>query len=327
MPTDLSTIDNLAKPKNQSKLMIINRRNDPVVIYLKSLQSEASQITMAKLLFIFARWYLGAPASTPQDIAWSDIDSEVIQNYQSYLSKVKRHEPATVNTYFNAVKGVLRKSARIKRVEPVNKISLTDFEEILEIKSIRGSRTSKGKSLNDDQVSKVLKSCEEKTLMSVRDKAILSVFIYCGLRLNEMCEIKYPDCLSGSGTLTIIGKGNKERIIPLHPIVSDALEEWIAEVRGEHVGYMFHRIWRTGEVNELKGLTDSGFRKILTKRTAVLGFKITPHDLRRTFGTRLLEKGADLLLVRDLLGHSSVDTTATYDLRGIESKRDAVLML
>ncbi len=310
-----------------NKLTIIDKKNDPVVLYLKSLQSEESQKTMAKILFIFARWYFGARSSTPQDIHWSEIDSEVMQNFQTYLNKVKEHSPATTNTYFNAVKGVLRKSARVRKVAPQNKIDILDWEEILDIKSIRGRRSLKGRALNDNEVDIILSSCKDNSLKSVRDHAMISVFIYCGLRLNELCDLPYPDCFKSEGNLTVIGKGNKERQIPLHPTAENALKEWILEVRGEHNGFLFHRIWRTGELNQAKGLTDSGVRKILARRSSVLYFKITPHDLRRTFGTRLLEKGVDLLLVQDLLGHSSVDTTATYDLRGIESKIAAVMKL
>jgi integrase/recombinase XerD len=313
--------------RGSRQLFIIDTSYDPVVLYLKSLDSNASQITMVKVLFIFARWYFGEREASPQTIQWSEIEYKTIQDYQKFLQFVRKLQPTTINTYINAIRGVLKKSNRIKKVSLSNKISDENYKEILEIKLVRGSRLTSGIALTDDEVTKTIEACAEKTIKGIRDKALISVFIYCGLRLNEMCELRYPDCLKNAGWLTIIGKGNKQRKIPLNDKVRESINEWIDGVRGEYEGWMFCRIWRSGALNDSSPLANSGITKILKNRATLANITFSAHDLRRTFGTRLLTKGVDVFTVQKLMGHSKVDTTRAYDKRSDSNLVDAVNLI
>jgi site-specific recombinase XerD len=312
----------------ESQVVLLENAYDPVILYIKSLDSERSQKQMAKTLFSFSRWYFGDRTSTPQDIAWSKVTYSVVFDYQQYLYRQKKLLAATVNNYINAVKGVLKKSARIKKIEPHNKISIEDFEEVQEIKSIRFHTEPKGRALSQDESLAAINICRDMSIKGIRDLAITMTFLFCGLRLNELSELEYPSCISSGDYLKVIGKGNKERKIPMNKKVKEALFDWIDNVRGTFTGPLYCRIWSTGEFNEVASLSHSGIRYILkSRRQMVGGQSYSAHDLRRSFGTRLLEKGVDIFVVQTLLGHASADTTRKYDKRGAEFQKSAVELL
>ena len=316
------------KANAESEIVLVDNINDPVILYIKSLDSASSQKQMAKILFCFSRWYFDDLTSSPQAIRWSQVNYPVVFAYQQFLYRDKKLLAATVNNYINAVKGVLKKSARLKRVAAHNKVSIEDFEEILELKPIRSHREPKGRALSGDETLKIIEICQDNSIKGIRDLAITLAFICCGLRLNELCELQYPSCIESGKYLNVIGKGNKQRRIPLNSKSKVALFNWIDNVRGTFSGPLFCRFWSTGELNESHSLSHSGIRYILNQRRQLVGGECySPHDLRRTFGTRLLEKGVDIFIVQGLLGHSSADTTRKYDKRGCELQASAVELL
>ncbi len=122
--------------------------------------------------------------------------------------------------------------------------------------------------------------------------------------------------------LTIKGKGNKERVNPLNNRVIDIIETWLDE-RGRSAGPIFVRILKGGKITALP-MTDKTVYNIIIRRYQECGLKrLTPHDLRRTFATALLENGEDFFVVQDLMGHASIETTKRYDKRGERKKVEA----
>jgi len=118
------------------------------------------------------------------------------------------------------------------------------------------------------------------------------------------------------------GKGRKHRQIFLAPEIIAALKEWKQYRNGDN-GALFCKIIKNGTIIENK-LSPSGLDYLLTSLQALSGVeKFTPHDLRRTFITQLLEKGVDLNTVRQLAGHSDVSTTTRYDKRDVEWQKEA----
>jgi site-specific recombinase XerD len=314
--------------RKESQVVLIEKKYDPVILYIKSLNSDASQKQMAKILFSFSRWYFSNDSSSPQDVQWKDVNFLIVSNYQQHLFKVKKLQPATVNNYINAVKGVLRKSARIRDIAVHNKISIEDFEEIKEVKPISSHREPKGRALSKTESIDIFNVCADDSIQGIRDLAISMTFIFCGLRLNELCELEYPDCIVNDKHLKILGKRNKQRLVPINKKAKLAITAWVDNVRGTQKGPLFCRIWRSGELNDESALSHSGIRYILKKRSLKAGGEsFSPHDLRRTFGTRLLENNVDIFVVQTLLGHSSVDTTRSYDKRGVEVQENAVELL
>jgi integrase/recombinase XerD len=319
----------LIPPKTQGRkksyIYAIDSNHDPVVMYLKSLGAQSSQSTILKALFSFSKWYLGKPKISPQTIKWSTVGYSDIVEYQRHLIHGRKLKPATVNLYINAVKGVLNKAMKMSKVEPVNKVSRDTYDEIGEIKNAKGKRLSNSRAVSVEDQQSLFGITDDSTI-GLRDKTILYLFLKCGLRLNELCALQYPrDVDIINKLITPIGKGDKEREIPLGTEVFDCLSKWISEVRGEYNGYLVCRVWRSGELKENEPLSHSGVRYILQKcikKALVKTF--SPHDLRRTFGTDLLKKGIDIFLVQELLGHSNPATTKRYDMRDMVDKRKAI---
>ena len=153
--------------------------------------------------------------------------------------------------------------------------------------------------------------------------AMLAVILGCGLRRSEAVGLDLRDVVTHNRALRVLGKGNKERLAYVPAGAWQRLQIWIDEVRGETPGPLFTRIRRFGDVT-LNRLTDQAVYHILQVRQGQAGIgKCSPHDLRRTFATAMLDNGEDLITVKDAMGHASVTTTQQYDRRGEQRLRDA----
>jgi len=123
--------------------------------------------------------------------------------------------------------------------------------------------------------------------------------------------------------IRVVGKGGKQRLVPLSPTVGLLLEAWMA-LRGDSAGPLFCPIDRTGILRLGHTLTGEAIRQILARRTLAAGVvAVSPHDLRRTYAGDLLDAGADLPAVQQLMGHASPSTTSRYDRRGDKARRSA----
>jgi integrase/recombinase XerC len=139
-----------------------------------------------------------------------------------------------------------------------------------------------------------------------RDLAVLEFLYATGARVAELCGLNLPDLDRSQGTIRVWGKGRKERIIPVGEAALSALDAYLA-VRGDTDGPLFqnHRGGR---------LTPRSVHRIVkaAARAAGLTRRVSPHTLRHTFATHMLDAGADLRLIQDLLGHSRLSTTQRY---------------
>lgn len=315
---------------------------DPVALYLASLSSEESQRTMYRCIRQFAIWFCGDEQARPEDVFWSRVTYDDIQSYQINLQfrKIKGNQGYknrqghlslnTQNLYMIAVRNVLKKACRIRSVAKHKRVSAKTYQEISEIKLRNGSRLAKTRALTDSEVRIYHDSFSKKPSknINIRDKALFSIMMHTGLRVNELVTLTWPSSLVDENScLQVVGKGNKERKIPLNSIAKEALFDYVRLVRGEHQGPIWHPINRAGRVNCHRALTANAIRKMLRIRGLVLSEQITPHYLRKTFGTSLLLQGVDIFTAQDLLGHASADTTKVYDTRGEERKFKAVQSL
>ena len=140
----------------------------------------------------------------------------------------------------------------------------------------------------------------------VRDRAILELLYASGVRRSELAGLDLADVDRVAGTVRVLGKGSKERIVPFGGAATDALEAYLAE-RGEDGGPLFR--------NKAGGrLSVRSIDTIVRRRARAAGIvrPVTPHTLRHTFATHLLDAGGDLRLIQDLLGHSRLSTTQRY---------------
>jgi integrase/recombinase XerD len=167
------------------------------------------------------------------------------------------------------------------------------------------------KFLTVKEVEELLRAPDDKKPRGVRDRAMLEVLYGSGLRVSELASLKLAEVNLEDGFLICRGKGGKERIVPLGRSACGAVGRYLAEVRPLVV---------SGERDELflsrrgKPFTRQGLWKLIRQhaRKAGLAAKISPHILRHSFATHMLERGADLRSVQLMLGHSQITTTQIY---------------
>jgi len=168
------------------------------------------------------------------------------------------------------------------------------------------------KTLSLSDVEALLRQPDPATLIGVRDKAMLELLYATGLRVSELVGLKLNDINLERGYLVVIGKGSKERAVPIGETASAALSRYLstgrsALLKGSDTDTLFISSRR-------RGMTRQMFWKRIKHYTgtAGIGKNISPHTLRHSFATHLLDNGADLRAVQAMLGHSDIATTQIY---------------
>ena len=167
------------------------------------------------------------------------------------------------------------------------------------------------KYLTVQEVESLLRQPDENDVRGIRDKAMLELLYATGLRVSELISLKPKDLNLEEGFLICLGKGNKERIVPIGGAASGVLRKYLDEARPKLLKEPSDSLFLTYRGG---AFTRQGFWKILKgyAKKAGLEQKISPHILRHSFATHLLEKGADLRSVQEMLGHADISTTQIY---------------
>ena len=167
--------------------------------------------------------------------------------------------------------------------------------------------------LSIDEVDRLLSQPDAGTPAGVRDRALLELLYATGMRVTELVSLKVGDVRLDDRCLTCLGKGAQERVVPIGRVATDWVRRYLASARpallkGRVSAFLF--------VNARGGLSLSrvGFWKIIKKygRQAGLTRELSPHVVRHSFATHLLERGADLRMIQTLLGHADLSTTQIY---------------
>lgn len=168
------------------------------------------------------------------------------------------------------------------------------------------------KILSTTEVDALLDTMDNKTSIGIRDKAMLELLYATGIRVTELVQLNIGDVNLTMGFVRCLGKGSKERIIPIGKLASDAISKYIELARGELLKKNRHDALFVNHHG--KRLSRQGFWKILKKLAAQAKIEkaLTPHTLRHSFATHLLENGADLRSVQEMLGHADISTTQIY---------------
>lgn len=174
------------------------------------------------------------------------------------------------------------------------------------------SLTALPHTLSPLDVENLLASPRGESPLAWRDRAMLEILYATGLRVSELVTLKLSDLQMDVGYLTAFGKRSKQRIVPLGEAAILALQEYLQNGRPgltKQKSSQFLFLNRSGE-----GLTRQGFWKIIKRRALEAGIaqSITPHTMRHSFATHLLENGADLRSVQAMLGHADISTTQIY---------------
>jgi integrase/recombinase XerD len=168
--------------------------------------------------------------------------------------------------------------------------------------------------LNQTEIESLLDSMTDDDPLTLRDRAILEFMYATGVRISELIGLRLRDVDLEERLVRVVGKGSKERIIPFGSAALDALRAYLSDSRPqlagagrESAGTLF--ISRRG-----RGLSRKGAWEIVRRRVRVAGIarEVTPHTLRHTFATHLLQGGADIAAVQEMLGHADISTTQIY---------------
>ena len=165
--------------------------------------------------------------------------------------------------------------------------------------------------LSVEEVEAIIDSVQREDWFGLRDKAILEVLYGCGLRVSEAVELKISGVYLDEGFLRIIGKGNKERLVPLGEMAADALRNYLdsrpapADAESDDVLFLNRFGKRFSRVSMFNLVKKQALAAGITK-------ELSPHTFRHSFATHLVENGADLRVVQEMLGHESITTTEVY---------------
>ena len=165
--------------------------------------------------------------------------------------------------------------------------------------------------LSEEEVFKIIDSVSVQTWQGRRDKAILEVLYGCGIRVSEAVELKISGLYLEDGFIRVVGKGNKERLVPINEVASDSLKFYM-EMRPEPSSAEADDVVFLNRFG--KPLSRQSMFKMVKTQTLLSGVRkdISPHTFRHSFATHLVEHGADLRVVQEMLGHESVTTTEIY---------------
>ena len=233
----------------------------------------------------------------------NDVTSDDIRMFLAYLKK-KKMKPSSMNRYLCSIKSFHRflHSDNIVKTNQAKEIIAPKMEKKLPVV------------LSIDEVTKLLNKVEEnKTPLGIRNQAMLELIYATGLRVSELCNLKITDLRFTSHQIRVMGKGSKERIIPVNDYALEKVRNYIVNARPNLLGFKkdqgFLFLNNHGEV-----ITRVGFFKILKQLADEAGIEknISPHTLRHSFATHLLESGVDIRLIQELLGHEDIATTQIY---------------
>ncbi len=293
-------------------------QNNPAVAYLMTLGSKKSRQTMSSFLKMVAKM-VGFQGI--QDCPWSTLRRLHVQAVVEMLTDAEK-APATINIYLSALKSVAKEAWSMKQMDTES------YQHIKHIRSVKGTRLQKGRALTRKELEALFFTCERDTsAKGFRDAAIFSIMVGCGLRRSEVVNLNFESIVEREQALIVMGKGNKERMAYMPDGTFTRLQTWLVYVRGSESGPLFNRIRRYDDVTHSR-LTDQAIYHILETRRIETGIdKFTPHDMRRTFATIMLDNGIDIVTLKDAMGHNDIATTQRYDRRGDERLKAASLSI
>ena len=241
----------------------------------------------------------------------SAVTDNDIKKYINYLndnninSKSVARKIVSLRTFFNYIK-----RENIISVNPMEKITSPKLQKTLP------------KTLNMEEVNKLL-DYEATTALEYRNKAMLELVYASGLRVSELVNLNVSDINFIDCYVKVFGKGKKERIVPISNICINVLEEYIKVYRDSLLkGHLTDKLFLSSYG---KGITRQGFFKNLKEIAIKQGITkdFSPHTLRHSFATHLLEYGADLRSIGEMLGHENIKTTQIYtEVSNIKKRKD-----
>ncbi len=270
-------------------------------------QAENTQHTYAALLMRCVEWAKSRGLQRWEDVKLSDLTDFLLFERQRALANepkesTRRLSPSSLYLQIAALRAFYKYCEK-ERLLPENLAENLSFPR-------RWQRLPKA--LSDAEIEQLLRPPARATPMALCNQAVLELAYSSGLRLSELCHLRLEQLHLEAGFVTVIGKGNKERVVPMGRKAVAALRQYLEAGRPKLVtprstaavfltlrGTAFHpqTMW-------------SRIKRCV--RQADIARNVTPHMLRHSFATHLLEHGADLRVIQELLGHASISTTEIY---------------
>lgn len=229
-----------------------------------------------------------------------NIDMNIVNNYMKYLYD-RKITKSSISRKLSSIRGLYNYLVRedIIKENHFNKIQNPKRELYLP------------KFLKDEELDKIFSVCNSNNPTEERDTLIIELLYATGVRVSELVNIKIKDINREEKLIKVLGKGNKERMVIYNNHTKKALDTYLKD------GYnYFNKKSSEYLILNKNGnkLSERYIREIINKKVsqASLDIKISPHTLRHTFATDILENGADLMTVKKLLGHESLNTTSIY---------------
>lgn len=257
---------------------------------------------------------------------WSALRAQHTAAIRAQLINLYKH--TTVNVMLSALRGVLKESWRL------GLMNAEDYRRAVDIKNVKGESLPAGRDLQQGEILALVNAClADDSAGGARDAAIVGILYTCGMRRAELVNLRLANYDPDTGKLEVIGgKGRKDRIAYVTNGAQAALNDWLQE-RGDLPGPLFAPVNKGGKIARKQDgtprpMTAQAIYNMLKKRATQAGVKdFSPHDFRRTFVGDLLDRGVDIVTVKDMAGHASVETTGRYDRRPEAVKQQAAQKL
>ncbi len=317
-------MDELERQQQEIETISIPLDHSPAAVYIASLSTDDSRYGMVWVLNVAAS-ILSSGRYDYLSLDWTKLKYQHIAALRSKLASTnptpRRGKPyafSTINMILSGVKGVCREAWRLELIPDAV------YLRIKAVDGLKGESLPAGRALTDGEIKSLFQSCNGNgRVAGVRDTAIFAVLLGAGLRRSELSNLEINDWNRDDRLIVVHhGKGRRSREMPISTKVNQTIQKWVL-LRGEEPGPLFTTI-HVGDLVYMNRLRPEGIYSILERRALEADIqKVSPHDLQRTYITNLLAAGNDLASVAKLAGHKSVETTAIYDRRGLESLRQA----
>jgi site-specific recombinase XerD len=315
-------------------------------VYIASLPAETGKRTQAQGLRVIAH-VLGIDF---ERVKWGALRYQHTAAIRARIAQ--QYSPATANKILSALRQTL------KQAWLLGQMTAEEYHRAIELEPVTGETLPAGRELTTGEILALMTTCQKDKNQNAgtRDAAIIALLYAAGLRRDEVVKLDVDNYDPETGKLLVIGQRNQQRAAYIMNGAANALHDWLT-IRGTQPGPLFVEVNKGGKVlverqskvvkpfRKIRGaevpnkkagqtiyrggaLTSQAIYNMVAKRAQDAGIKnFSPHDVRRTFISHLLDAGADIATVSKMAGHANIQTTARYDRRPEGAQRKAAELL
>ena len=274
----------------------MNEQIDNYIHYLKVERAlSANTLTSYRQALVIAVAYFKKKVNS-----WQEVDQYLILDFLDELNQEERSR----NTVIHMVSTLRKFFLYLQRYKVINDDPMAKIDS-------PKKATVLPDVLTVNEVNNLLEQPNLNKPLGIRDRAIMETMYATGMRVSELVNLKVGDLHLTMSMLQILGKGDKQRIVPISAVAIEWLDQYLNSVRPNLVKKKTDYVFLNARGGQLsRQAIWQMLKKYVTSTTITK--KITPHTLRHSFATHLLENGADLRIVQEMLGHSDISTTQIY---------------